>query len=105
MTGRPGLLGAALLAVLGSAACSATVLEAEDVATKAEDALQEQVGAPFEVSCPDDVEAEVGAETRCLLTAEGLEAEYGVTVTVTSVEGESAEFDIAVDDEPTGGGS
>ena len=104
MTGRPRLLAVALLAVVGPVACGSTVLPADEVAAGAEDALEEEAGSRPEVSCPEDVEAEVGAETRCLLTAEGLEGEYGVTVTVTSVEDGEAQFEVQVDEEPTGGG-
>ena len=87
---------------LGLAACGTASLAAEDVATGAEDALEEQVGRRPDVTCPDDLEAKVGAETRCTLTAKGLEGEYGVTVTVTSVEGDTANFDVQVDSEPQG---
>ena len=61
-----------------------------------------EVGFRPDVSCPDDLEAEVGAETRCTLSVEGDSKEYGVTVTVTSVEGDTANFDVKVDDEPVG---
>ena len=87
---------------LGLAGCGAGSLSAEDVATGAEDALEEEVGQRPDVACPEDLEAEVGAETRCTLTAEGLEGEYGVTVTVTSVEGDTANFDVQVDSQPQG---
>ena len=53
-------------------------------------------------SCPDDLEAEVGAETRCTLTAGDDPTEYGVTVTVTSVEDDTANFDVEVDEHPSG---
>ena len=106
---RLGSLALAPLLLAGVAACSVSVtsntttrLPAADVATGAEDALEKQVGARPDVSCPDDLEAEVGAETRCTLTAGGDPTEYGVTVTVTAVEGTDAEFDIVVDEEPMG---
>ena len=104
MTGRPRLLAVALLAVVAPVACGSTVLPADEVAAGAEDALEEEAGSRPEVSCPEDLEAEVGAETRCLLTGEGLEGEDGVTVTVTAVEGDRAEFGVTVDEERTGGG-
>jgi len=52
------------------------------------------------VSCPDDLEAEVGATTRCTLSVGDDGDEYGVTVTVTSVKGDTANFDVEVDEEP-----
>ena len=51
-----------------------------------------------EVSCPD-LPATVGATQRCALKAGG--DTYGVTVTVTSVQGSDVKFDIAVDPAPT----
>jgi hypothetical protein len=99
---RLPLLAAVPLLLLGLSACGAGSLAAEDVATGAEDALEEQVGARPDISCPDDIDAKVGAETRCTLTAGGDPTEYGVTVTVTSDEGDSATFDVEVDEEPQG---
>ena len=63
-------------------------------------ALEQEVGVRPDVSCPEDLPAEVGAEARCTLTVEGDEGEYGVTVTVSSVEGDTAQFDVQVDTEP-----
>ena len=77
-------------------------MTAEETATKAEDALEAQIGARPEISCPDDLEAEEGAETRCVLTAGDDPTEYGVTVTVTSVDGDTVNFDVEVDEEPAG---
>jgi hypothetical protein len=88
--------------LLGLAACGAGVLEASTVEEGAADALEEQVGIRPEVSCPDDLDAEVGASTRCTLTAPGDPTEYGVTVTVSSVDGDTANFDVQVDDQPLG---
>ncbi len=98
---RLRLLVATPVLALGLAACGSS-LAADDVAEGAEDALEAEVGARPEVSCPEDLEAEVGAETRCTLTVPGDNEEYGVTVTVTSVEGDTTNFDVRVDEEPTG---
>ena len=51
-----------------------------------------------EVSCPD-LPATVGASQRCTLKA-GADT-YGVTVTVTGVQGTDVKFDIQVDQTPT----
>jgi hypothetical protein len=75
-------------------------LPAEEVADGAEDALEAEAGARPDVTCPDDLPAEVGAETRCTLTVGGDTTEYGVTVTVTSVEDGTTTYDVAVDEEP-----
>lgn len=49
------------------------------------------------VTCPD-LPARVGASERCTLVSGA--ATYGVTVTVTSVQGTDARFDIQVDETP-----
>jgi hypothetical protein len=94
----------ALVAFLlgGIAACGTSTLSADEVATKAEDALEEQIGVRPDISCPEDVEAEVGAETRCTLTGGDDPTEYGVSIKVTEVEGDNAKFDIQVDEKPQG---
>ena len=105
MTGRPRLLVAVLLALVGPAACGGDVLTADEVPRGAEDAFAEQAGTGPDVTCPEDIEEEVGARTRCLLTAEALSDELGVTVTVTSVDDEGTRVSVEVDQAPTGGGS
>jgi hypothetical protein len=76
------------------------VLVIEDLEERVSTSLTEQVGqAPEDVDCPDDLAAEADAETRCTLTADG--QTYGVTVTVTSVDGADAQLDIQVDEQPT----
>jgi len=59
------------------------------------DAFEAELGFRPDVSCPEDVEAEVGAEARCTAAVEG--ATYGATVTVTAVDDDGAEFDVRVD--------
>jgi hypothetical protein len=92
-----------VLPVLLAAACGGSgALPAEEVATRAEDSLEEQAGTRPDITCPDELPAEVGSEMRCTLTVDGDPAEYGVTVTVTSVEGDTANFDVQVDEQPQG---
>jgi hypothetical protein len=98
---RLALLATPFLLV-GLAACGSSVLTADTVAKSAEDALEEQIGARPDITCPDDVEAKVGEETRCTLTGGDDPTEYGVTVRVTSVDGDNATFDVQVDEEPIG---
>jgi hypothetical protein len=95
------LLAAPLLAV-GLAGCGAGTLEASTVEEGAADALEAQVGLRPEISCPDSLAAEVGATTECTLTAGDDPTEYPVTVTVTSVDGDRAGFDVQVGDAPVG---
>jgi hypothetical protein len=99
---RLRLLAAIPFLLAGLTACSSStaVLTADTVATSAEDALEEQIGIRPTISCPEDVEAKVGEKTRCTLTGGDDPTEYGVTVTVTSVEGKNATFDVEVDEKP-----
>lgn len=61
--------------------------------------LTQQVGrAPESVTCPADLKGDKGETLRCELTDSG--ATYGVTVTVTSVDGGDVKFDFKVDDQP-----
>ena len=99
---RPGLPAAVPLLALVLVSCAANVLTAGTVADGAEDALEAEVGARPDVSYPEDLGAEVGAETRCTLSVGHDLDQYGVTVTVTSIDGDTADFDVQVDDEPAG---
>lgn len=53
-------------------------------------------GSAPAVSCPSDLPAENGATIRCRVEVDG--ASYGVTVTVTGTQGDSAQYDLQVDD-------
>jgi Domain of unknown function (DUF4333) len=99
---RPGLPAAVPLLALALVSCGANVLAAATVADGAEDALEAEVGARPDVSCPEDLEAEVRAETRCTLSVGDDPDQYGVTVAVTSIDGDTADLDVQVDDEPAG---
>jgi uncharacterized protein YabE (DUF348 family) len=97
-----GRLVALVPLLLGLTACGPEMLRAERVADGAEKALEEQVGVRPEVTCPEDLEATVGAKGRCTVTAPGDPTTYGVTVTVTEVDGEEARYAVAIDDQPQG---
>lgn len=57
---------------------------------------------PKSVTCPGDLKAKVGTTMRCtLVTPQG--TNYGLTTTVTSVNGSDAKFSIKVDDHPSSG--
>ena len=99
------LLLAALLVGGGLflAACSGDKsVSQEDVEQEASSQLAEQTGqdAP-DVSCPGDLKAEVDETMECELTVEGDDTVYPVTITVTSVDGDQANFNIEVGD-PSG---
>lgn len=74
-------------------------VDSEEVATQAAAVLEEEVGrAPDDLTCSENLPAEVDASVRCELTADG--NTYGVTVTTTSVEGSHVNFDVVVDEDP-----
>ncbi len=95
-------MGAAALALaLGLSGCGASAVDSSDVEKQISGQLEKQIGqAPDSVDCPNDLDAEEGAEERCTLTADG--QDYGVSVKVTKVDGNDVSFDIAVDDKPEG---
>lgn len=87
---------AALVLVAGAtlAGCSSAVPQA-DVEDQISSQYEKQIGTPpDDVSCPEDLNAEKGATMTCQLTDS--DGEYDVKVTVTSVEGDTANFDIEV---------
>lgn len=87
--------------LVGLTACGGSSVSTTDLETEISDQLEAQVGrAPDSVDCPDSLPAEVGAEIRCTLTADG--ETYGLTVTATNVDGSDVLFDIVVDDAPEG---
>lgn len=84
-----------------AAGCGSSSVDASDIEDQISSELERQVGAaPESVDCPDDLDAEVGAETRCELSDSG--ATLGVTVTVKEVDDGEVRFDIAVDEAPEG---
>lgn len=97
----PALLAGGALAVTGCGAVelAADTLSASEVATTAENALEAEVGARPDISCPEGLDKEEGASIRCTLTAPDDPTEYGVTVTVTSTDGDTR-LGVEVDDEP-----
>jgi hypothetical protein len=99
---RCRLLVPAMLLLVGLSACGSDPVPAAQVAASAEKALERQIGVRPDITCPKDLEAKVGASTRCTLTAAGDPAEYGVTVTVTSIDGTTPDLQVEVDQEPAG---
>lgn len=100
MPGRPLMVIPVVLIALSACGSATPMLSRASVATGAEDALEKLVGSRPDISCPKDLEAKAGATTRCTLTAGSDPRKYGVTVTVTSVEGTHAKFDVQVDKQP-----
>lgn len=93
---RSALAALVIVAAATLAGCSSAVAQA-DVEDQISQRFEEQVGEPPEdVACPEDLDAEKGAEMTCTITADG--TDYDVKVSVTSVEGDTANFDIEVVD-------
>ena len=94
----------AAAAIATAAGCSFSAgtkvsVDKDELAKEISAQLTEQSGrAPETVECPDDLEGEVGATTRCTLNDDG--TTYGVDVNVTKVEGTDVEFDFTFDDKP-----
>lgn len=95
---------AGLIADVG--ACSCTIgssgprtLSKSRVADQITDKMTDAAGnKPDSVSCPRDLQAEVGAQVDREMKVK--DKTYNVNVTVTSVEGDDVNFDIKVDDQP-----
>ncbi len=93
--------GALLLTgcVFSPGAINAPTVPADDVATTAEDALEEQVGQRPEIDCGDEpIHLVVDAQVTCLLIDPVAGLEFDTVLTFTAVSGTDYEFDIAVAD-------
>jgi hypothetical protein len=83
---------------LGTGACS-SVVSKDDVASAVGSELQKQgVTIDAGVTCPGDLDAEIGKSIRCEFTSEGQPVD--AVASVTSVEGDQAHFDIATEARP-----
>ncbi|MDT0305523.1 DUF4333 domain-containing protein [Streptomyces sp. DSM 44917] len=91
-------LGALSLLLATGCSSSDPVIDRTEVGEQSSAVLEERFGGDINVTCPEDLPAEVGATIRCEVTGTG--PTYGATVTVTSVDGDDAQWDIEVDDEP-----
>lgn len=89
--------------------CSASVttgkstpkLSADKLATTVSEKLAATTGRPKpDITCPEDLTGKVGTTTRCKLTASD-GSTLGVTVTVSSVDGDSINFGIEADATPS----
>ncbi|MEU0282166.1 DUF4333 domain-containing protein [Streptomyces sp. NPDC088147] len=86
--------------------CSASVevgsstpkMSTDKLATTVAEKLAATTGQPKpDITCPEDLAGKVGTTTRCTLTADD-GSTLGVTVKVTSVEGDQINFDIKADE-------
>ena len=87
---------AAIALALVAAGCGSQTLDKATIEQGAKDALAKTVGrAPQSISCPKDLDAKVGATERCTLTDHG--TRLGMTVRVSRVHDDKANFDVVVD--------
>ena len=96
---RQLIKSAAMALVLVVVGCGAgeKVLPKEDVEKGSRDALTKAVGkAPQSVSCPEDLDAKVGASERCTLT-DDQGNKLGMTVSVKAVKDDNATYEVTVD--------
>ena len=94
-------MGLVVLAGCGDPTPAVKQAELED---KISSILEAKVGtAPDDISCPGDLEGAKGTTMRCTLTA-GADR-LGVSVTVTSVDGRTVNFDAEVDEMDQSGAS
>jgi len=95
---RPGRRPAALLAAAPVLALALTgcgsAIEQQELEKQVASTIESQFGVAPDVSCPGDLEAEVDASTECTATDPETEEEIDLRITVTSVEDDTAEFDI-----------
>ena len=90
---RPRLLAVGPVLALGLAACSSSIAQSELEAQVA-GTLESQFGVAADVSCPGNLEAEVDATTECTAVDPATGEEIALRIVVTSVEDDTAEFDI-----------
>lgn len=90
---RLRLLAAAPVVALGLAACGDSI-EQDDLETRVAGALESRSGVAAEVSCLGDLAAEVDAHTECTATDPATGEERTWRIVVTSVEDDTAQFDI-----------
>ncbi|MFD5714709.1 DUF4333 domain-containing protein [Streptomyces pharetrae] len=73
-------------------------LSSDKLADTVAQKLADTTGRPKpDVTCPEDLTGKAGTTTRCTLTADD-GSSLGVTVTVSSVDGDRINFDIKADE-------
>ncbi|SDN15960.1 protein of unknown function [Geodermatophilus siccatus] len=87
------LLAVAPVLGLGLTACGSSIGK-DELETQVASTLESQFGVAADVSCPGDLDAEVDATTECSATDPDTGEKIGLRITVTSVEGDTADFAI-----------
>jgi hypothetical protein len=90
---RAALLAAAPALALALTSCGSAI-EQDELENQVASTIESELGVAAEVSCPGDLDAEVDATTECTATDPETDEEITLRITVTSVEGDTAQFDI-----------
>ena len=93
MPRRLTLLAAAPVLGFGLTACSSSI-EKDELEQQVSTTIESQFGVAADVSCPGDLDAEVDATTECTAIDPDTGEKIGLRITVTSVEGDTADFAI-----------
>ncbi len=93
MPRRLPLLVVGPVLALGLTACGSAIGQ-DELEKQVSSTLESQFGVAADVSCPGDLDAEVDATTECAATDPDTGERIGLRITVTSVEGDTAGFDI-----------
>ncbi|SFL75074.1 DUF4333 domain-containing protein [Geodermatophilus ruber] len=89
---RLPLLAAAPALALALTSCSA--IEQGELESQVAAALESEFGDAPEVTCQEDLDAKVDARTECTAVDPDTGEDIPLTITVTSVEGDTAQFEI-----------
>lgn len=90
--------GIATALLLGPVACGTGAVPRDEVAATSASALQEQGVQVEDMTCPADLPAVVGESVRCEFSTGGQPVD--AVVTVTSVEGTTARYDVHTEARP-----
>ena len=86
-------MAVACACLLPLSGCGKKVVSKSTVETQVAKQLAAVAKQPIpKVSCPDDLDAKVGAKMTCTLTPQGSKTTYPVTVTVSSISNGVAHF-------------
>lgn len=104
-TSRIGRTVAAVATVggllLGLAACGRDAVPAGDIEQEINKLATQRLGAPADaVDCPQPLPAKIGSSIRCSVTVGGGQT-YGVTIKISSIDGDHTEYNIEVDEAPS----
>jgi hypothetical protein len=90
---RLPLLAVAPVLGLGLTACGSSIGQ-DELEKQVSSTLESRFGVAADVSCPGDLDAEVDATTECSAIDPDSGEKIRLRITVTSVEGDTADFDI-----------